>query len=117
MLLRLVAYGLVGYAAYELYRIATSAEGALAGASDSGGQASGGTSSGGNASGRAGGQSPARRADGNRNRIGREATRSKPTGEVLSSTPMPTGGMEVTTGDPDGGAIRHKVGRGVIPAT
>lgn len=85
MLLRLVAYGLVSYAAYELYKCATSPS------------------------------SPAARADQSRQRIGRRPTRAVPTGELLASSPMPTGGMEVTAGDPDGGMRHLRVGRGVIP--
>ena len=84
-ILKLLAVGLLGYAAFQFIR----------------GYAAGGTS-------------PAKRADRSRRAIGEGSSREFPTGQILTSTGFPGAGMEVTTGDVGGSSFRHRVGRGVV---
>jgi hypothetical protein len=83
-LLKLLAYGLLGYALYEFFRGMTQAEqgGAMAGGGQGGGS--------------------------------RELNRAMDTDTGRMNMTGPAEGTEVQTQDPSGASVRHKVGRGVV---
>ena len=88
-LLKLLAYGLLGYAIYEFVRGMSQAEGG-------GGMSMGGSGMGGGAS------------------RGLEAGGGQGGGSRPQNITGPGAGMDVETNDADGGISTHRVGRGVV---
>ena len=102
-MLKLAAYGLLGYAMYEFCRGVMNAETAMgsSGSSQGGGQGSG--QGGGMRRMQGGGSRQGSGAEGN---MHREADRANMTG--------PGRGVREATQNPDGGSVAHTVGRGVV---
>ena len=101
-MLKLAAYGLLGYAMYEFCRGVMNAEAAM-GSSQGGQQGSG---QGGGMQRRSGGGQRQFQGFGDGGNMHREASRANMTG--------PGVGVREATQNPDGGSVAHTVGRGVV---